>query len=206
MAYTAVPCIANINGSHVEGGCPCALMTTKCQCSDGNTSGFHIDGIVPDINTSKTGSWANQLFDICSTNKMIFIGFQFHEPVQITSVELNLFICYQWNIPERQFNVTISTSTSLMLPIGEIILGNLVVDMNQSNCNGLIRFVIYLNNYNSSSQYILKFISLAKVQLYIGEIMFRNQTPVYSCKLITNFLITMKKKILIVIYFVQNSV
>ena len=94
----------NINGSQVNGGCPASCVTdytTLCQCSDGNTSGLHIhiDDIIPDINTSNRGSWANQLFAICNNQRSVPIGFQFHEPVQITSVELNLFICYQWSIP-----------------------------------------------------------------------------------------------------------
>ena len=124
--------------------------TNLCKCTDGNISGLHIDGIIPDINTSTTGSWANQLFAICATQDNVQLGFQFREPVQITSVELNLFICYQRNIPQRQFNVTISTSGYIITPIAESILGNLVVDMTEENCNSLTRLIIDLKNNMTS--------------------------------------------------------
>ena len=175
----------NFNGSQVNGGCPasCVIRTTICQCSDGNTSGLHIDGIIPDIDTSNTGSWANQLFAICTHSANVPIGFQFHEPVLITSIELNLFICYQWNIPQHHFNVTISTSARIT-PITESILGNLVVHMNEANCNSLTRRIIDLNSNMTSTNYIVEFISQALLyRLYIGEIVFRNQTSEVSCKL-----------------------
>ena len=153
-AFTFVSCMHNINGSQLNGGCPasCVISIMLCQCSDGNTSGLHIDGIIPDIDTSNNGTWTNQLFAICSHYSIVPIGFQFHEPVQITSVELNLFICYQWNIPFLQFNVTISTSASYIIPIDEIILGELMVNLSLSNCNSLMRFVINLKNIQSPSR------------------------------------------------------
>ena len=175
----------NINGSQVNGGCPASCVTdlpTLCQCSDGNTSGLHIDGIIPDINTSNTGSWANQLFAICNNHRIVQIGFQFRESVLITSVELNLFICYEWNIPQCQFNVTISTSAYITL-ITQSILGNLVVYLNEGNCNSLIRLIIPLKSNRTSLNYIIRFISQANLWLYIGEIVFRNQTSEVSCKL-----------------------
>ena len=177
----------NIDGSQVNGGCPasCIKSTMLCQCSDGNTSGLHIDGIIPDINTSTTGSWANQLFAICVTQVNVQLGFQFREPVLIASVELNLFICYQWNIPMREFNVTISTSALILsIPINDIIIGSLVVDMNEANCNSLTRLIIDLKSNMTSMYYIIRFISLAPLnRLYIGEIVFQNQTSEVSCKL-----------------------
>ena len=158
-------------------------LPTLCQCSDGNTSGLHLDGIIPDINTSTTGSWANQLFAICVTQDKVQLGFQFREPVLITSVELNLFICYEWNIPLRQFNVTISTSAYITL-ITQSILGNLVVYLNEGNCNSLTRLIIDIKSNITSMNYIVKFISQAYLhRLYIGEIVFRNQTSEVSCKL-----------------------
>ena len=180
-------CTDNINGSQGNGSCPASCVsdrTTLCQCSDGNTSGLHIDGIIPDIDTSNRGAWANQLFAICTIQRSVPIGFQFQEPVLITSVELNLFICYQWNIPVREFNVTISTRALLSFPINEIILENLVVDMNEANCNSLTRLKIDLNGKMTLMNYIVNFISQAQLnRLYIGEIVFQNQTSEVSCKL-----------------------
>ena len=178
------------NGSQLNGSCPanCVSPTTPtlCQCSEGDTNGLHIDGIIPDINTSNSGSWAYQLFAICSPSKLTFIGFQFHEPVQITHVELFLFICYLWNIPGYQLNVIITTSSFItnIYPTNEPILGNLTVNMSHSNCSNLISFVIKLNNGSASTNYILIFSSQAYLhRLYIGEIIFRNRSSVYSCKL-----------------------
>ena len=185
LASTFASCMDNPNGSQVNGGCPasCVIGTTICQCSDGNTSGLHIDGIIPDIDTSNTGSWANQLFAICTHSTNVPIGFQFHEPVLITSVELNIFICYEWIIPQLQFNVTISTSAHIT-SITESILGNLVVDMTEGNCNSLTRLIIDLKSNMTSTNYIVKFISKTPlIRLYIGEIVFRNQTSEVSCKL-----------------------
>ena len=178
----------NKNGSQVNGSCPASCVTdipTLCQCSDGNTSGLHIDGIIPDINTSNTGSWANQLFAICNNHRIVPIGFQFHETVLITSVELNLFICYQWNTPQRQFNVTISTSAHIITSITESIVGNLVVHRNEANCNSLTRLTVDLKSNMTSMNYIVRFISQATLnRLYIGEIVFRNRTSEVSlsCK------------------------
>ena len=185
LAYTFASCVDNPNGSQVNGGCPASCVTgTICQCSDGNTSGLHMDDIIPDIDTSNTGSWANQLFAICTHTANVPIGFQFHEPVLITSIELNLFICYEWNIPQRQFNVLISTSAHIITPITESILGNLVVYMNEANCNGLTRLIIDLKSNMTSTNYVVKFISQTRLnRLYLGEIVFRNQTSEVSCKL-----------------------
>ena len=54
-AYTFVPCIDHTNGSQLNGGCPASrvLNTALCLCSDGNTSGLHIDDIIPDIKPKK---------------------------------------------------------------------------------------------------------------------------------------------------------
>ena len=144
---------------------------------------IYIDGIIPDIDTSNRGSWANQLFAICDNQRSVPVGFQFHEPVLITSVELNLFICYEWNIPRHQFNVTISTSAHISLIAGSI-LGNLVVDMTEANCNSLTRLIVDLKSNMTSMNYLVKFTSIAQLsRLYIGEIVFRNQTSEVSCKL-----------------------
>ena len=177
------------NGSQLKGSCPASCVSpttpTICQCSEGDTNGLHIDGIIPDINTSNSGSWAYQLFAICSPSKMTLIGFQFHEPVQITQFELFLFICYQWNIPGYQLNVIITASSFINIhPLNERILENLTVNMSHSNCSNLISFVIKLNDGSASTNYILMFSSQANLhRLFIGEIIFRNRSSVYSCKL-----------------------
>ena len=112
------------------------------------------------------------------------LGFQFREPVLIISVELNLFIGYEWSIPIREFNVTISTSAHIITPITECILGNWVVHINEGNCNSLTRLIIDLKSNMTSMNYIVKFISQVYLhRIYIGEIVFRNQTSEVSCKL-----------------------
>ena len=77
LAYTFASCMDNPNGTQVNGGCPasCVIGATLCQCSDGNTSGLHIDGIIPDIETRDTGTWTNQLFAICTRSANVPIGF-----------------------------------------------------------------------------------------------------------------------------------
>jgi len=177
----------NENGSQINGGCPAMCHSVNlCQCSDNrNKSGLHIDGIIPDINTSETGTWANQLFSICSQDTTLFIGFEFHEPIQITSVELDLFICYQWSMPRGQVNVTISTSQFLMLDIDEEILGYLAIPMSQGNCNSLIRIVISFNNNSTSKYYLVRFSSQTTLnRLYIGEMIFGNKALNNSSKLL----------------------
>ena len=80
--------------------------------------------------------------------------------------------------------MTISTSAHIITPIAESILGNLVVDMDETNCNSLTRLIIDLKSNMTSMNYFVKFISVARLnRLYIGEIVFGTQPSEVSRKL-----------------------
>ena len=98
----------SVNGSDVDIGCQEILNLTNVVIFCGHPldpGPSHLtDGITPDINTSDP-NWASQLVTVRKNTATIDIPydhvvlvFDTTNPVNLTSVELDMFICPQWNI------------------------------------------------------------------------------------------------------------
>ena len=110
-----------VNGSDVDIGCQEKVTNVNgvmfCgHYSDPGTS-YLTDGITPDIDTSAL-NWTSQLVtvrkntatDIIPYDYVVLV-FETKNPVNLTSVELDMFICPQWNIGAP--NITVYESGSV---------------------------------------------------------------------------------------------
>ena len=103
--------IESVNGSNVTMGCarpvgPLAgTNVTICGSfgSGGGVISYLVDGNSPAIDTS-TSDWASQLVTVRKNDATIdiqdhvLLTFLFDTAVSLTSIELDLFLCPEWNI------------------------------------------------------------------------------------------------------------
>ena len=96
--------IESVNGSDVNMGCTSPLVGSGgvMVCSS-DCSTLH-DGISPTIDTS-TSDWASQLVTVRITESTeniayphVLLKFGFDTAVSLTGIELDMFICPEWNI------------------------------------------------------------------------------------------------------------
>ena len=74
-----------ISGTTIN-GCDCPGSTPA--------SGVLIDGDIPSIDTTQSGTWASQLFVVNRNGQdSIMIGFQFSDPFFLRGVEITFFHC-----------------------------------------------------------------------------------------------------------------
>ena len=100
--------IQSVNGSDVNMGCTSPLVDSGgvmvCNSSD-CTSSYLLDGNSPAIDTS-TSDWASQLVTVRKNDAIsgyipfdhVVLTFEFDTAVSLTSIELDLFLCPEWNI------------------------------------------------------------------------------------------------------------
>ena len=97
-----------MNGSDINIGCHRNVVKYNDEVLCGTLSNpaisYLTDGITPDINTSAL-NWASQLVTVrknTATSNIpydhVVLVFDTFNPVNLTSVELDMFICPQWNI------------------------------------------------------------------------------------------------------------
>ena len=91
------------NGSAVDMGCTSPLVDSSGVMVCGGCS-YLTDGVSPDIDTS-TSDWASQLVTVRRNggtleinNPHVLLTFAFDTAVSLTGIEVNLFLCPDWNI------------------------------------------------------------------------------------------------------------
>ena len=99
--------IQSVNGSNTNMGCTSPLVdsgaVSVCNSSDCPSS-YLLDGNSPSIDTS-TSDWASQLVTVRRNDATenipydhVVLTFVFDTAVSLTSIELDLFLCPEWNI------------------------------------------------------------------------------------------------------------
>ena len=137
----------SVNGSDINMGCASPLVRYKggmMVCDDSET--YLFDGCSPTTIDTSTSNWASQLVTLKSkkgndviTDPHAVLMFDFDTAVSLDSIELDLFLCPQWNIGAPGIFVYVYRNSTLVFnrDIGEFI-GGKQVSQSRSSCDSLL--------------------------------------------------------------------
>ena len=182
--------IESVNGSDVNMGCTEALVDSGgvmvCGSPSGCSTSYLLDGNSPVINTS-TSDWASQLVTVRKNDAIpgritfdhVVLTFGFDTAVSLTSIELDLFLCPEWNISAPLIAVYGDENRELVLRTFQSVgfLGSRFNQPSQSSCDSLSTVSIPLRDAAANSSYITWHISVQITEEYIewvhvGEVRF----------------------------------
>ena len=113
--------IESVNGSSVDMGCTSPLVDSGgVMVCDGCS--YLTDGVSPDIDIS-TSDWASQLVTVRRNEGSIIstldyphvlLTFVFDTAVSLTGIEMDLFLCPDWNISALSMIVYLDSNYSLV--------------------------------------------------------------------------------------------
>ena len=151
--------IESINGSDVTMGCTSPLVDSGgvMVCSSGCST--LLDGISPTIDTS-TSDWASQLVTVRATEYTenipfphVLLTFGFDTAVSLTGIELDMFICPEWNIHAPGILVYADEESNLVFNGGSG-LSFQSYTPSQRSCDSLSTVSISLRNTLTASSYL----------------------------------------------------
>ena len=136
-----------------------------------------LDGISPTINTS-TSDWASQLMTVRITEYTenipyphVLLTFGFDTAVYLTGIELDMFICPEWNIGAPGMAVYADEENNLVF--NESGLPFQVYDPSQSSCDSLSPVSISLRDSLAGSFYHTWHIVVGFSEwVHVGEVRF----------------------------------
>ncbi len=183
-----------MNGSDANAGCPmiCRMNGTSnekvCDCTGQiyNDTGFLVDGVIPTINVHQRNSWASMLYTVNTASTEHAIGFKFSHAFMVQEVELNIFLCPQWNILNTDFTIKIySSHTFPAFTVKNEIPITTTSFLGMDNCNSSINVTIVTTSSNTTdTTYFIEFRSMNNLgEIYFGEVMFRDEVT-SLCELI----------------------
>ena len=158
--------IVSVNGTNVTMGCTSPLVNSGgvmvCNSNDCPSS-YLLDGNSPAIDTS-TSDWASQLVTVRKNDAIpgripydhVVLTFGFDTAVTLTSIELDVFLCPEWNIGAPGIAVYGDESRDLVLRTIQTLtfLGNSYNQASQSSCNSLTTVSIPLQDDAARSSYL----------------------------------------------------
>ena len=158
--------IESVNGSNVNMGCTSPLVDSGgvmvCNSTDCPSS-YLLDGNSPAIDTS-TSDWASQLVTVKKNDAIpglipfdhVALTFGFDTAVSLTSIELDLFLCPEWNIGTLFISVYGDGNRDLDLRNMQsaTFLGNSYNQPSQSSCDSLSIVSIPLQDDDTRSSYL----------------------------------------------------
>ena len=175
-----------ISGTTIN-GCDCPGSTPA--------SGVLIDGDIPSIDTTQSGTWASQLFVVNRNGQdSIMIGFQFNDPFFLRDIEVTYFDCSLWAAGVSTINVYSSFLFPTFLSTVSSNIGALsLVGDTAMNCTSLRTISVLCQPTESASTYYIEFSfaggsSVNQLNwLHLGEIRFSDVplTPPTTAAMIT---------------------
>ena len=166
--------IVSENGSDINMGCASPLVDRGGVLVCNNSESYLVDGCSPTIDTS-TSNWASQLVTVKKKEGIVALTFVFNTAVIPTSIEVDMFLCPEWNIGAYVIHVYANQTSSLVHNSNFIVQKRL----SGSSCDSLSTVSISLeerNVENSRSWHIV--MELRKYSVftwaYVGEIRFLN--------------------------------
>ena len=163
--------IESVNGSDIAMGCTSPLVNRSGVMVCDNSEGYLVDGSSPAINTS-TSNWASQLVTVRRVSDSYLIAvdhvlltFGFNTAVLLTAIELDLFLCPEWNIGAPSINVVANNNSDLIFSYDVELLA---VDYTPSNssCDSLSNVSIPLPG---DSSYLTWFILVTFPHSYVND-------------------------------------
>ena len=130
----------SVNGSSVDMGCTSPLVDSSGVMVCGGCS-YLTNGVSPDIDTS-IPDWASQLVTLRRnegshnlTYPHVLPTLAFETAVSLTKIEMDLFLCADWNIGAPSVYVYLDSDYDLVYHSGLQFVGP--VDPSQSSCDSL---------------------------------------------------------------------
>ena len=174
--------IESVNGSDITMGCASPLVDRGGVMVCDSSEGYLVDGCSPTIDTS-TSNWASQLVTVRKNEANVVIHvdhvvliFNFDTAVSPNSIELDLFLCPEWNIGAPGIFVYGYQNSTLVFnsDMGEVI-GSTVPSQSQS-CDTLstVRIGLWdrlISSYHSF-HIVVDLISEDTVWVHVGEVRF----------------------------------
>ena len=179
--------IESVNGSNVNMGCTTPVINlpgsnvTICG-SFGPGVGvisYLVDGNSPDIDTS-TSDWASELVTVRKNDGIgdilfdhVVLTFGFGTAVSLTSIELDLFLCPEWNIGAPFITVYGDNSGNLVYNPSFKVLRNHVP--NKISCDSLSTVTISLQNiwFYYNWHIVVSFAAQPDIEwVHVGEVRF----------------------------------
>ena len=160
-----------ISGTTIN-GCDCPGTTPA--------SGVLIDGDIPSIDATQSGTWASQLFVVNRNGQnSVMIGFQFNDPFFLRDVQVTYFDCPIWGAGVSTINVYSSFTFPVFYPAASTNIGalSLISDIFY-NCTTLRIISIPHQLTESANNYFIEFSfaggsSVNQLNwLHLGEIRF----------------------------------
>ena len=175
--------IESVNGSDITMGCASPLVNRSGVMVCNNSESYLVDGYSPTINTS-TSNWASQLVtvrkkeanDLIHYDHVVLI-FDFDTAVSPDSIELDLFLCSEWNIGAPGYFVYAYQNSTLVFnpDMGEFIASTLPSRF-QSSCDSLSTVCIGLGERLFTSYHsfhiLVDFTSEDTEWVHVGEVRF----------------------------------
>ena len=182
--------LESVNGSDVNMGCANVIGTTGGVTFCGrfgagpSVQSYLMDDISPAVDTT-THDWASQLVTVrknYATTDIPFdhvvLTFGFDTAVSLTSIELDLFLCPEWNIGAPYISVYGDEKSGLIFKSYSEYIDFLVnFTPSQSSCNSLSTFHIPLEEDNIISFFtwhvVVSFALQPNIEwVHVGEIRF----------------------------------
>ena len=116
--------IESVNGSDINMGCASPLVDRGGVMVCNNSESYLVDGCSPTIDTS-TSNWASQLVILKKVSDHddiqidhVLLTFGFNTALLPTAIELDLFLCPEWNIGAPIISVLASNNSDLIFSFG----------------------------------------------------------------------------------------
>ena len=184
--------IESVNGSDVNMECTSPLVDSGGVMVCTSDCSTLLDGISPTIDTS-TSDWASQLVTVRTelTENIPFphvpLTFGFDTAVSLTGIELDMFICPEWNIGVPDIIVYADVENNLVfnawsgLPFQQY-------DPSQSSCDSLSTLSIRFRNTLTGSSYrtwhivVSGFPDFGIEWVHVGEVRFLGADAMPNCQ------------------------
>ena len=189
--------IESVNGSDVNMGCARPVESiggvTLCGSSGagGGVISYLVDGNSPAIDTS-TSDWASQLVTVRKNDPIpggiefdhVVLTFGFDTAVSLTSIELDLFLCPEWNIGAPYISVYGDERNSLVFSSSSDLLKN--HDPSQTSCDSLSTVTISFQQLTTFPTWhiVVSFTTQPDIEwVHVGEVGFlgTDSTPASIC-------------------------
>ena len=168
IAFTLPAGLQSVNGSSITGGCQpesCVVIPYSgttingCDCpGTAAVNGSLIDGVIPSIDTTQRGKWANELFVVNRNGQDSFmIGFEFSNSL-LRHVEIAYLDCPVWGTSFSSVNIYSSNVYPGFLSVASANIGNLsLADDNNQDCTSLTTLSISLQPVAPTEFYYIEF-------------------------------------------------
>ena len=181
--------IESVNGSDVNMGCTSPLVNSGgvmvCNSTDCPSS-YLLDGNSPAFDTSSS-DWASQLVTVRKNDDihyLVVLSFGFDTAVSLTSIELDLFLCPEWNIGAPFISVYRDEESSLVFNYYSALIVNHTPSRN--SCGSLSNITIFLEEFITSPTWhiLVSFAAQPDTEwVHVGEVRFigTDSTPALMC-------------------------